>query len=196
MTTFFTSDTHYGHNNILKYVPERAFDNTEDMDEALIDAHNVVVAPKDTVYHLGDFAFASKKRIKEILTRLNGYIYLLRGNHDRAFKGPFAAELLESGLLVNIIHANYEVRIGNARVVLDHYAHRVWNNSHHGAIHLYGHSHGSLPGLGKSVDVGVDSKEMGWFTGGCLRPWHEAEILKFMDSKAIAFEDHHNRSTT
>ncbi len=41
-------------------------------------------------------------------------------------------------------------------VVLSHYAFRVWNRSHHGAIHLYGHSHGNLPGDSQSCDVGVD----------------------------------------
>ena len=41
-------------------------------------------------------------------------------------------------------------------VVLCHYAMRVWSRSHHGAIHLYGHSHGNLPGDSQSCDVGVD----------------------------------------
>jgi calcineurin-like phosphoesterase family protein len=35
---------------------------------------------------------------------------------------------------------------------------RVWNQSHRGALHLYGHSHGTLPddANSKSFDVGVD----------------------------------------
>jgi calcineurin-like phosphoesterase family protein len=33
---------------------------------------------------------------------------------------------------------------------------RTWNKRHHGAIHLYGHSHGTLPGDAQSCDVGVD----------------------------------------
>ena len=41
-------------------------------------------------------------------------------------------------------------------VVLCHYAMLVWSRSHHGAIHLYGHSHGNLPGDSQSCDVGVD----------------------------------------
>ena len=40
---------------------------------------------------------------------------------------------------------------------LSHYAHRVWPGMHLGDIHLYGHSHGSLPGTAASLDVGVDS---------------------------------------
>ncbi|MCX6365194.1 MAG: hypothetical protein NTX57_00570 [Armatimonadetes bacterium] len=45
---------------------------------------------------------------------------------------------------------------GKQRIVLCHYAFRVWRNAHHGSWHLYGHSHGSLPGAGRSMDVGVD----------------------------------------
>ena len=30
-------------------------------------------------------------------------------------------------------------------VVLCHYAMRVWDRSHYGSWHLYGHSHGNLP---------------------------------------------------
>ena len=42
---------------------------------------------------------------------------------------------------------------------MSHYAHRTWRNSVHGAFHLYGHSHGDLPGLGRSMDVGVDAND-------------------------------------
>ena len=47
---------------------------------------------------------------------------------------------------------------GGIIIALMHYAMRVWDRSHHGSWHLYGHSHGSLPPLvGKfSFDAGVD----------------------------------------
>jgi hypothetical protein len=48
-------------------------------------------------------------------------------------------------------------------VVCTHYAHRVFNKSHHKidspvgkAINLYGHSHGGLPGIRNSFDVGFN----------------------------------------
>ena len=53
--TFFTSDTHFGHENIIKYC-NRPFTSTEEMDKALISNWNKVVKPEDTVFHLGDFA--------------------------------------------------------------------------------------------------------------------------------------------
>ena len=50
-----------------------------------------------------------------------------------------------------------------------HYAMRVWNGSHHGAWHLYGHSHWNLPDTPSlSMDVGVDTHD--------FRPWHFDEI--------------------
>jgi calcineurin-like phosphoesterase family protein len=42
-------------------------------------------------------------------------------------------------------------------IFLSHYAHRVWNRAHYGVIHLYGHSHSSLPDMNKSGDAGVDN---------------------------------------
>lgn len=41
-------------------------------------------------------------------------------------------------------------------VVLCHYPLRSWHRSFRGSWHFYGHCHGSVPGLGRSRDVGVD----------------------------------------
>jgi len=49
-----------------------------------------------------------------------------------------------------------EVTIEGRRIVLCHYAMRAWPGQHKGALQLYGHSHGKLPGTPQSTDVGVD----------------------------------------
>lgn len=46
--------------------------------------------------------------------------------------------------------------IDGQTIVLCHYALRTWRNIRRGAIHLFGHSHGNLPGNRQSLDVGVD----------------------------------------
>jgi calcineurin-like phosphoesterase family protein len=51
---WFTSDTHFGHNNILKFC-KRPWNTVEEMDEALINNWNAVVGTNDIVFHLGDF---------------------------------------------------------------------------------------------------------------------------------------------
>ena len=76
---YFTSDTHFGHKNIIKYC-KRPFKDTYLMNQQLIKNWNSVISPDDLVYHLGDFAFGG---IKKYLPELNGEIILIRGNHDR-----------------------------------------------------------------------------------------------------------------
>ena len=68
-----------------------------------------------------------------------------------------------------------------------HYGMRTWNKAHHGAIHLYGHSHSTLPPYGKSVDVGVDCKEI----TPQYRPIHLDEILSYMSKRKSEVVDHH-----
>lgn len=80
--TFFTADTHFGHKNVIPYC-KRPYTDTHEMDEDLIKKWNETVSPDDTIFHLGDFAFASQLRTKEIIGRLNGYKILIMGNHDR-----------------------------------------------------------------------------------------------------------------
>ncbi len=50
-----------------------------------------------------------------------------------------------------------EISVNGQPIVLCHYAMRVSNRSHHGAWHLYGHSHGNLPEgpTSLSMDVGI-----------------------------------------
>lgn len=152
MTKFFTSDSHFTHTNIIKHC-NRPFDNIYEHDEALISNWNSVVKPKDTVYHLGDVGFNYRNvedslRLKKILMRLHGQIILIRGNHDGQF-----TQCLSRFQTVKDTHL---IKESDIRIFMSHYAHRTWQFSFRGAIHLYGHSHGNLPSYGKSFDVGVD----------------------------------------
>lgn len=78
---YFISDTHFNHKNIIKYC-NRPFDSIQQMNETLIKNWNEIVNSEDTIYHLGDFALGSKGLILDIVNKLNGNKYLVRGNHD------------------------------------------------------------------------------------------------------------------
>lgn len=83
MSVFFTSDTHFGHKNIIEYC-NRPFKYTGEMNTALIKNWNNVVRKNDIVYHLGDFSIGlGQENIADIVKRLNGSIYLIKGNHDQ-----------------------------------------------------------------------------------------------------------------
>ncbi|WP_109438655.1 metallophosphoesterase family protein [Aquimarina sp. AU119] len=153
---FFTSDHHFGHANIIKF-SNRPFTHVEEMNEVLIEKWNKKVGKKDQVYHLGDIGLTNPKNLEKILEKLNGRIYLIKGNHEKsgeACKERF--EWIKDYYELTVQDTDFER--GKQLLVLFHYGLRVWNASHHGTYHLYGHSHGTLPDNPNSLslDIGVD----------------------------------------
>ncbi|MEN6549965.1 MAG: metallophosphoesterase family protein [Armatimonadia bacterium] len=169
---FFTADEHYGHGNILKFL-DRPFATIQEHDAALIDRHNTVVSETDTVIHAGDFTLAGPQYARRILAALHGRHVFVRGSHDRWLKSWPAP-----------VHEILELDIEGQRVVVCHYAMRIWPRSHYGAWLLHGHSHGKLPPwmtcphcqtqipFGRVLDVGVDGH------GFAPVSWHK--ILEIM----------------
>ena len=62
---FFTSDTHFGHTNILKYC-NRPFTNIQEHDEEIVKRWNEVVPEDGIVFHLGDIGFCSEIYLRDI----------------------------------------------------------------------------------------------------------------------------------
>lgn len=77
---YFISDTHFSHSNIIKYC-NRPFNNVDIMNETLIKNWNNIVNKNDIVFHLGDFTI-DYDNLEELVKKLNGKIYLIRGNHE------------------------------------------------------------------------------------------------------------------
>lgn len=148
MTTFFISDTHFGDAPRLR-VDKRPFASIEDMDRAIVERWNEVVAPDDEVWHLGDFALGPPpRRIAELLAGLPGRKHLIIGNND----GPAT---IEQPGWASVQHYA-ELTVEGKRLVLCHYAFRTWNRMGQGVIDLHGHSHGRLKPAPRQYDVGVD----------------------------------------
>ena len=144
--TYFTSDTHWGHFNIIKYC-KRPFASVEEMDRVMAANWNAVVGPRDTVYHLGDFAMGKKESIPEYRKRLNGRIILIRGNHDRDTKRMLAYGFDE-------VHD--ELTLGEADRPL-FLRHKPDHEGHKKALyHLCGHVHDKWLRKGNVINVGVD----------------------------------------
>ncbi len=160
--SFFTSDTHAWHAEILKHT-NRPYQDREEMTHAIIQTWNQVVSPGDIVYHLGDFAFrCTAEEAAWFRWQLNGQIALVRGNHDEAaeeiqakphyWKGrqkPFV--WIKERHLLKI--KDPEAPLGRRLIVLDHYAGRAWHLQHRGAWQLFGHSHGNLKTLPNRQEI-------------------------------------------
>lgn len=153
---FYTADSHFGHPGMLTF-GARPFSSTDEMDRFIVDRWNDVVRPDDIVYHLGDFAVGERDpaKIKRIFSQLKGRKYLVLGNHDVRSDGSVHPSIAALGWSAPPVHM-MESMEGKKRVILCHYAMRVWAASHYDSWHFYGHSHGKLPDVGRSRDVGVD----------------------------------------
>lgn len=180
---FFTADTHFFHENICEY-SHRPFSGLPEMTEQLIARWNSVVSGGDIVYVLGDFALtnnSSGDKVDEILQQLKGTKFLVYGNHDRK-------SVLNSKFWAKVT-PYHEIKIDfgeehKQKVVLCHYAMRVWNQNHRGAWMLHGHSHGNLSDIGgKIVDVGVDVWD--------YTPVSATRLHEFMHNREIKAYDHH-----
>ncbi|BCM86000.1 metallophosphoesterase family protein [Methylobacterium indicum] len=151
MTTYFTSDTHFGDPRVLR-IDRRPFPDLATHDAVLIENWNAVVEPDDTVWHLGDFALGPPpERVCALLAALNGHKHLIVGNND----GP--ATLAAPGWLSTAHYA--EIDVDGQHLVLCHYAFRTWNRMGRGVVNLHGHSHGKLTPATRQYDVGVDARE-------------------------------------
>ena len=82
---YVISDTHFNHNNIIKYC-NRPFKDVQEMNETLISNWNNTVDNTDIVYMLGDFCLGPADCIAPLVQRLNGHKILITGNHDRQNK--------------------------------------------------------------------------------------------------------------
>lgn len=210
MSVFFTSDTHFGHTNILKYCKRPGLneqelawlssgvdfqvrrESVEQMNEYLLEGINSLVGVNDTLYHVGDFCFAPKYDYFKAAERYRNQIkcknvHLIWGNHDNYSIRP----------LFQSCHDLLTVNVEKQRIVLCHYAMAVWEKSHRGVWHLYGHSHSNaepwldekMPGR-RSFDCGVDQAAL---VLGNYRPWSFDEVKAIMDSRKGCSIDHHGR---
>jgi calcineurin-like phosphoesterase family protein len=145
VAVFFTSDTHFGDHRVLN-ISRRPFRSVAEMDAAMLERWNALVAAEDEVWHLGDFA-RTAQRARDMFARLNGRKHLIIGNND-------PAEIRDLDWASAQHYA--EIEQAGVRLVLCHYPFRTWNGIGRGAVNLHGHSHGRLKPLTRQFDVGVD----------------------------------------
>lgn len=168
---FFTSDLHFGHNNVINYC-KRPYKDVLEMEEALVKSWNQTVAKKDTVYILGDFSL-NPKWAKLLMPKLNGKKILVAGNHDACFVGhkksakfvqkykeqcsevyPHQSSIiLKDGTFAILCHLPYasdegmkfDTRYSDLRL------------EDKGSYLLHGHLHGKYKKFKKMIDVGWDA---------------------------------------
>lgn len=115
---YFYGDPHFGHDNIIKYC-DRPFQNSQEMDEALIKNYNQFVRKEDIVYFLGDLGLPGAPRLQEIISRLNGIKILIMGNHDK-----YGITTYYDLGFVNVVESAI-ISVGQRQIRLNHYPQRT-----------------------------------------------------------------------
>lgn len=137
---FFTSDTHFWHENILKFC-NRPFSSIEEMNDTIINNWNSVVKENDIVFHLGDFCFCGSDKFKELIEKLNGKIYLILGNHDLKTIKQWHETKFEA------VYQQMCIKIDGKKIYLNHFPFLCYAGTYYryedAVWQLFGHVHSS-----------------------------------------------------
>jgi calcineurin-like phosphoesterase family protein len=192
LSTWFTSDLHLGHTNIIGY-ENRPFLSVEGMNEGIIDRWNDQVEPDDTVWVLGDFAMGHVSDTLLLTPRLNGQKLLLCGNHDRPWVGHppqrregWRKRYIGAGFREVFAHGGPLRMTWETRwVVASHFPYvgiarhedrfNDWYPQDEGHFLIHGHVHSAWRQRGREINVGLDP----W--GGRLV--HEDELVELVTSE-------------
>lgn len=157
MTIWFTSDTHFGHKNIIKFEEGRKhFSSIDEHDAYLINMWNKQVKHNDTVYHLGDLTLRGIQKKREVLEQLNGNIILVKGNHDADRE---CKKLLLEGLIKEYHQVGVYMKVEELLLHLTHYP--MITGLRPKYFNIHGHLHSNNVELGNNslnlINIGVDN---------------------------------------
>lgn len=197
-TLWITSDTHYGHKNMVKGVSEwedksrcRPFNTIDEMNETLVTNINNVVKEDDILFHLGDWSLGGKQNVE--LFRKQLYvkeIHLIPGNHN----AYISRNIKYYEQFFYILPDIYNVTIDKQFIVMCHFPLASWEHCSHGSFMLHGHIHSTnltKHRLGRILDIGIDGHEQ-------FRPYNlRDEIIPFLKNQSISnlityTKDYHN----
>lgn len=181
---FFTSDQHFSHQ---MPVDKRGFNSIDEHDNFLIEQWNSVVKTGDRVYQLGDFLWSTCEDPLGILKRLNGEIYLIKGNHDKDFP-IIKLEAIKRFVWIKdvfMLKIKNGINIPSTKIWLSHYRHENWPDAHHNSFHFFGHEHfGNAcshytprTDIPRRYDVGAD--------GNNFKPYSFEELVEILKKQGL-----------
>ena len=79
---YYIADLHFFHEAMNDRMDRRGFGTVEEMNEYMINKWNRKVRTNDDVVIIGDLSWGHIEETNTLLKRLNGRLYIIRGNHD------------------------------------------------------------------------------------------------------------------
>ena len=217
MTTYYCSDPHAFHGNILKFCRRTAFMTEADrerflaaeaggvdlaplrMSEESIDAMNrglaaninARVGPDDTLWCLGDWAWGKGG---DHLANARWFRDQIRCRTVNLVWGNHDERSIRG--LFHETHEQVRIRVEGVRITLNHYPMVTWDGQHHATVeepnvHLYGHVHAIYqkdPGASPLKDADAwPALDVG-FDGHNYQVWSLGEVLERLRPRLEAFE--------
>ena len=161
---WFTSDHHFFHTNILKFVDDQGhrirhpFQSLEEMHEYMIERWNSVVKDNDYVYHLGDVTFQYHGPFNNLMSRLKGKKRLIVGN-----------QIWNPNLMRWFEKADLWKGFKEGNFTCTHMPHRL-ESLRDGAFNVHGHTHQNMMEDLRYINVSVEVRD--------YTPVHYDQILK------------------
>jgi calcineurin-like phosphoesterase family protein len=168
---WFTSDSHFNHANIINWRGKdnqapgeryRPFESMLEMNEEMRRMWNLRVKPDDTVYHLGDVAFAiTRDKSLDLLEGLNGTKELIMGNHDTWNDSIEEGSVKDLTRHFHRLHGCKEIVIGSAVGIMTHIPVHPQQLETRYAFNLHGHLHRLQIEDPRYINVSVELHEYG-----------------------------------
>lgn len=217
MQTYYCSDPHAFHGNILKFCRRTAFmteadrerflaleagggdmaslrisdESINNMNRGLSANINARVGPGDTLWCLGDWAFG---RGSDYLRNARWFRDQIACRTVHLIWGNHDDKKIRD--LFSSTHDQVEIRDRGVRITLNHYPMLTWNGQHHASvaepnIHLYGHVHARYQKTSEASPLkdadAWSALEVG-FDGHDYQFWSLDEILAALRPRLEAFE--------
>ena len=143
---YYIADCHFFHEALNEKMDKRGFESVQAMNEYMIEKWNQKVRRNDEVVILGDFSWGNAEETNDLLDRLHGKLYMIRGNHDYFLqKSDFRAERFVW------IKSYAEMQDNQRKVILCHYPVMCYNGQYRldrkgnpRTYMLYGHVHDTM----------------------------------------------------
>jgi len=187
MNTYVISDPHFNHEKLATHLKQRPLDFSEKVERNW----KQTVKENDLIICLGDFLIGPKRQAKDILTRLPGIKWLIRGNHDRDKSCGWWVEqgfqaCMDSFVMRNILFthepANAVIK-SNGNRPYDQYE---WGLPLNCEINIHGHLHDVWHGFFDEKRMQRDQELLGIdFRKQLKHPWQRLFSLEYTDYRPV-----------
>lgn len=172
---YFTSDLHLGDPRLNLYGRDLIANDSNEINELIINNWNEIIQEDDIVYMLGDICYDAN--VIDKLNHLKGYKILIKGNYDDKIQPSILNKYFDE------IHDELLITLETENIYLNHYP----TNAKLNIFNIVGHIHGTWKVQRNMINVGVDAWHFKPVSEEMIL-WQINGIRKYYDENVFAGE--------